>query len=217
MSHGVHRTGPFSIIHAGLGNIVMGPVKPLNEPNDAAGQESCAEPPRYLLDRLSGSPGLSATVVPPIELLQARLEKLAVNAVINPLIVIFDCRNGQLFGRPPIRSLIQAFIKETSAIIQMLLQTMTLNAAADVDLKRFSPGSLERTISNVAEKTGENVNSMHQDVLARRMTEIDYINGYLETRASEFGVPKRLNSILVQMVQEQRKVPVSQIQETFDI
>jgi 2-dehydropantoate 2-reductase len=61
---------------------------------------------------------LAACWVSPSELLQAQLEKLAINAIINPLTVILDCLNGELFHSVATRMLIRALISEVSAVIR---------------------------------------------------------------------------------------------------
>lgn len=56
---------------------------------------------------------------------------------------------------------------------------------------------------------------MLQDVRAGRMTEIDYINGYIVKRGTDQSIDCRLNRTLVQMVQDKHVISVSQLQELF--
>lgn len=102
VSHGVYKNGPFSVVHAGMGNITLGGVQPSHETETAsAGTVFAGGPSKYLLHCLSAAPILSASIVLPAKMLQIQLEKLAINASINPLTVILDCLNGELFTRPP--------------------------------------------------------------------------------------------------------------------
>lgn len=194
-----------------MGNITLGAVHPLNGPEDAsAGTGSAVGPSEYLLHCLSAAPILSASVVRPASLLQVQLEKLAINAVINPLTVIFDCFNGELFNRPPIRALIRGLLAEISSVLRSILAPSTTalvdNSAAEA---RFSPKGLEKTVEDAALKTAQNISSMRQDVRAGRMTEIDYINGYIVKCGTEQGIDCRLNRALVQMVQDKHVIPGS--------
>lgn len=194
-----------------MGNITLGAVHPLHRPEDAsAGTGSAVGPSEYLLRCLSAAPILSASVVRPANLLQVQLEKLAINAVINPLTVIFDCLNGELFNRLPIRALIRGLLAEISSVLRSIIAPSTTalvdNPAADA---RFSPKGLEKTVEDAALKTAQNISSMRQDVRAGRMTEIDYINGYIVKRGTEQGIDCRLNRALVQMVQDKHVIPGS--------
>lgn len=211
VSHGIYKSGPFSVVHAGMGNITLGAVQPLHGPEDAsAGTGSAVGPSEYLLHSLSAAPILSASVVRPASLLQVQLEKLAINAVINPLTVIFDCLNGELFNRPLIRALIRGLLAEISPVLRSIIapSTTTLvdNPAAEA---RFSPEGLEKTVEDAALKTAQNISSMWQDVRAGRMTEIDYINGYIVKRGTEQGIDCKLNRALVRMIQDKHVIPGS--------
>ena len=217
VSHGVYKIGPFSVVHAGMGNIILGAVHSIHGPEDAsAGTCKMVESSKYLLDCLSAAPVLSASVASPAILLQVQLEKLAINAVINPLTVIFDCLNGELFTRPPIRALIRSLLAEISFVLQSIIASPSMAMADNPAIEaRFSLEELEKTVENAAVKTAQNSSSMRQDVRAGRLTEIDYINGYIVKRGTEQGIDCRRNRALVQMVQDKRVIPEFQIQEFF--
>ena len=55
---------------------------------------------------------------------------------------------------------------------------------------------LPATAAEVARRTAANRSSMLQDVLARRRTEIDFINGFLCRQADAAGIPCPLNRAL---------------------
>ena len=194
-----------------MGNITLGAVHSLHGPEDAsAGTRSAAGPSEYLLHCLSAAPNISASVVQPANLLQVQLEKLAINAVINPLTVIFDCLNGELFNRAPIRALIRGLLAEISSVLRsIIIPSTTALVGKPAAEARFSLKGLEKIVKDAALKTAQNISSMRQDVRAGRMTEIDYINGYIVRRGTEQGIDCRLNRELVQMVQDKRVVPRS--------
>ena len=59
-----------------------------------------------------------------------------------------------------------------------------------------SPRSLAASLWQVASSTGKNQNSMLQDVLAGRQTEVDFINGYVSAYAESCGKRAPVNTLL---------------------
>ena len=59
---------------------------------------------------------------------------------------------------------------------------------------------LPATAAEVARRTATNRSSMLQDVLARRRTEIDYINGFLCRRAEAADIPCHFNRTLCKRI-----------------
>ncbi len=102
---------------------------------------------------------------PDIQKLQ--LQKLAVNAVINPLSAMFDLRNGELISYRKV-------IKEMLAEIYNVLihKDSTLNLA-----------DIEKYTFDVILKTSNNISSMLSDIKHNRPTEVESILGYLLQQA----------------------------------
>jgi len=156
-------------------------------------------------------------LVSPTRLLHAQLEKLAINAIINPLTVIFDCLNGELFNRPSILVLIRVLLAEISAVILSIIRSAN-TGSLDPDLEsRFSEPVLEKVVADVGTKTGKNISSMRQDVRDGRRTEIDYINCYIIARGAKAGIDCRHNRTLVKLVKDKRVISEAQIPTTFQI
>ena len=63
-----------------------------------------------------------------------------------------------------------------------------------------SAEELAETILRVASSTGKNKNSMLQDVLAGRPTEVDFLNGYVEDYATSVGKAAPVNALLRALV-----------------
>lgn len=200
-----------------MGNIALGEVHPLHGPKDSSvGAGTPVGPSKYLLSCLSAAPVLSASVILPAHLLQVQLEKLAINAIINPLTVIFDCLNGELFNRPPIRALIRALLVEISRVLRSIIDSSTATLVEKLAAEaRYSLDGLEKTVEDAAVKTAQNISSMRQDVRAGRLTEINYINGYIVKRGTEQGIDCILNRALVQMVQDKQIISENQIPAFF--
>ncbi|WPM84099.1 2-dehydropantoate 2-reductase [Apirhabdus apintestini] len=112
--------------------------------------------------------------------------KLAVNCVINPLTVVYDCPNGSLHNH----------IEKVNKITQEVAIVMLREGY------HTTPESLLTYIWQVIDNTPEHVSSMLQDIRLRRHTEIDYITGYLLQRACAHGVDVPENRRLYDAVKQ---------------
>lgn len=208
-SHGVFTQGPFNSVHAGFGSVSIGrthQVPPPPPPNLSSNAQN-------LIDRIVGAPLLNAREVAPRDLLLLQLEKLAVNAMINPLTAIFHCRNGELFDKGPIVALMRLLLAEVSQVIRSLPEIREDEETES----RFSTRNLEGVVLDVADKTGKNTSSMLQDVRAQKETEIEYINGYVVKRGRELGVDCEHNEKLVEMVKTGKRIGLDEIREHFAV
>jgi len=95
----------------------------------------------------------------------AMINKLALNAVINPITALANVPNGELL-RPKLRPTTFAAIEEVQALLRWSGQA---ELAAD----------LPNTVIKVIKDTALNTSSMRSDVNAGRPTEVDAILGYL--------------------------------------
>jgi len=104
--------------------------------------------------------------------------KLAINAVINPLTVKHNCKNGALVSDSRLNQELAALAVET----QQFYTAMQWPLAFD----------LTERVKSIATLTAENISSMLQDVRAQRETEIEFINGYLINKALliDYPLPK---------------------------
>jgi 2-dehydropantoate 2-reductase len=62
-----------------------------------------------------------------------------------------------------------------------------------------------RTTVEVCRATAANISSMRQDVLKKRRTEIDAINGAVVKEAAKFGIQTPVNTSLVERIKEMEK------------
>lgn len=203
----------FSSVHAGFGTISIGRVAPTQLGEIRKNDDSLWDVahPQELIEQIIKSPALAATEISTTELAQARIEKLVVNAMINPLSVIFNRKNGQLFNHSAIARLMQVLLFEASLVVRSLPE---LARVPNLD-SRFSAHRLEIVVRNVAERTAMNMSSMLQDVMAGRETEIDYINGYIVHKGEELGIQCPHNRRIVQMVRERTLINEDQIEGLF--
>lgn len=201
ISHGLYSPSTFSIIHAGRGNVFIG-VPPTPGSSNVGGtetdEENLSQTFRYLLQQILEAPVLSGQEISTAELLQAQYEKLVVNAVINPLTVVFGCRNGELSEQPYFERWMRILLYEASNV---LISLPKMRDDSD-STKRFWPARFENLVLHVAKMTAENQSSMLQDVRAGRETEINYINGYLVARGDQLGLNCEYNRALIEMITE---------------
>lgn len=101
-------------------------------------------------------------------------EKLAINAVINPISAHEKCLNGELTTNTEIIRTVKALCAEITHLYQTLGWSLRFELC-------------DRVLS-VAAATAKNRSSTLQDVLANRPTELDYICGYLLAHAKRVGV-----------------------------
>ncbi|OLS59376.1 putative 2-dehydropantoate 2-reductase [Pseudomonas putida] len=99
--------------------------------------------------------------------------KLALNCAINPLTVLYDCRNGGLAGH-------HCEVATLCAELAGLLQRCGQPQAAE---------NLETEVQRVIEATAANYSSMYQDVRNGRRTEIHYLLGHVCRSAMRHGQP----------------------------
>ena len=110
--------------------------------------------------------------------------KLSVNCVINPLTAIHNCRNGQLLQNPELLGLTQQLCAEIEAVSAAINRTERATSLFD-------------KVRTVATATCQNYSSMQQDILYKRSTEIDFINGYLQRQADRLNISCPLNQKII--------------------
>ena len=125
------------------------------------------------LDRLLAA-GITLEWVPDID--DRRWIKVAVNAAVNPLTVIFQCPNGALFEHPEAIELMRAMHREIAGIFKGMGMTSTAE-------------DLSNLTSAVITDTRDNRSSMLQDFKrGATRNELDHITVPLIEQAARLGV-----------------------------
>ncbi len=158
-THGALKSGPHQLEHTGMGRTLLGPV------NDVA-KNSLA--PVVLLNAALGPVELVSDILPVL------WQKLAINAVINPLTALLMVKNGEL-TEPQYRAQIDQLVAEFCQV-------------ALTQGQQFDVPSLTRHVLAVATKTAGNYSSMQQDRALQRPDELEYITGFLLAAAAEAGI-----------------------------
>jgi 2-dehydropantoate 2-reductase len=113
--------------------------------------------------------------------------KTLVNCGINPVGALTGLTNGEVYKNPKLRQLVIRLIEEAVRIVKALGVELTTD-----DPIRYTLGT--------AKATGNNVNSMLQDILARKRTEIDSITGEIIRLGKELGIETPSNDIVYALV-----------------
>jgi len=113
--------------------------------------------------------------------------KLTINAGINALAAITRLPNGKLVELESTRRILMDAVTEATRV------------AKRKRIKLIYDDPLAK-VEAVAEATAGNICSMLQDVLRKKRTEIDFINGVIVRLGQELGIPVPVNALLVDLV-----------------
>jgi 2-dehydropantoate 2-reductase len=169
-TEGAFRDGDWRVVFAGHGYTWLGD----------AGHPT---PPIWLEDlHAAGIPHEWST-----DILTRLWRKLALNCAINPLTVLYQCRNGGLQDH-------QCEVATLCNELSELLECCGQPAAAQ---------DLHSEVERVIHATAANYSSMYQDVTAGRRTEISYLLGYACQAAArhQLNLP-HLQQLQVRLVEQ---------------
>lgn len=168
----------------------------LNKSMDRKLTNNWAPSSRYMLMALSRSPELGGVGLNYPDFMKFHLEYIAVNCVIGPLSVIFDCTNDHLLYNFQASQTMKFLLKEIS---QVLINLPELSTVEKVN-KRFGNRRLTSMVLSVLARSGKNVTTMLHNVRSGMKTDIDFYNGYLARRAKELKIPFTSNEMVISMV-----------------
>lgn len=146
VEHGAYRINDFTVKHTGLGQIKIAPYERAKQ---------LVKDIQKLIDQ----PDFPITVHKDWE--QLLIEKLVINAVINPLTAMLKIKNGELLTNDYAYRLLKLLTDEVAYILQL------------------QPDKQFERIRFIAQNTAANKSSMLQDIETTGRTEIDAILGYL--------------------------------------
>ena len=99
--------------------------------------------------------------------------KLIINSAINPLTVIYQCRNGELISNPIALQHMTSLCSE----LDNLCITLKLDLTPTFELAQ-----------SICRSTANNFSSMYQDANNKRQTEIEFITGYVIQQCHQLGI-----------------------------
>lgn len=174
VTEGAYLTAPLSPVHAGSGCLRLGAFDPKQAQAQAAAQAWVRTWP---------SDQLACAYVEDIH--PWLWQKLAINAVINPLTLIYNCPNGDLMQHVP---RVTSLVEELQSLLQQL----------DIQLPC---ADLYTCVQEVIQATAGNISSMLQDQRAGRPTELAYISAYVLACAQQVGLTLPAHTHLYQEAQ----------------
>jgi len=177
-THGAYRKALFHIVHAGLGDTYIGQL-PENDEVDPVKIEAIAESLTNDYEK----------ALPDREMEKRLWLKLAINCAINPLTAIYQCRNGKLLNDP----LKLDHLKRLCDEVDTVLRKKNLETEND---------SCFSTVKQVAHDTGDNFSSMYQDRKNKKLSEIDFIQGFLTREAKNLGLSVPENEKVFNTIKE---------------
>lgn len=171
-AHGSTLLGPGHIRHAGKGDTNLGEL----DGTISKRLENIVE----MFEKAGFSINVSSNVLGLI------WDKLIVNIGINALTALTGLKNGQLLEFVETRELMELLVKEAWDVAR----------AKNIEL-HCDP--LEHT-KEVARLTSANRSSMLQDVVNKRITEIEVINGAIVNEGIKLGIETPINAVITNLV-----------------
>jgi len=126
--------------------------------------------------------------------------KLVLNSAINPVGTISFKKNGQIIKNKFLKDILCKTAEESANVAKKL----------DIKLIYKNPS---RKVIDICKKTSNNYNSMLQDILNNRKTEIEYINGAIIKNAKKLGLEIPYNNMLYYLVKYFEKQHIKWIQK----
>jgi 2-dehydropantoate 2-reductase len=175
---------PGHIIHTGKGYTKLGFYYTDPSYLNQKEKEKRVKDLKFLVNLLNQS-GLECHFVD--DIVKVCWEKVFVNIGINPFAAITRLRNGQLLENEKIKDLMKKAVDEAIKVAK----------AKGIQL---SNKDYVESVYDVARKTYKNQNSMLQDILKGKKTEIDFINGKIVEYAEKLGISVPLNDTLTRLI-----------------
>jgi len=172
-NQGATITGLGQIRHAGKGDTVIGKKdkKVLGSIRD--------------ISRILGKAGFPTKISKDINSLI--WSKLIINVGINALTAITGLNNGRLLNYDGTRSIMKQAVSEA------------VKVAKRKRIKLIYDDPIQK-VESVCRATAKNVSSMLQDVLNKKKTEIDFINGAIIRQGKSLNIATNANEILTSLV-----------------
>jgi len=183
-SHGALLEKDGHVRHTGVGFTKIGFAYLKPDTMNAKDRER-AEESLILLKNLLNIAGLLTEIVE--DIITCSWEKVFVNIGINAVGALTGLKNGQLLEKESLRKMMGKAVKEALEVAHM--KQINLSNRDYVEL-----------MYSVARKTYNNKNSMLQDVLRGKPTEIDFINGRIVEFGRKLGIEIDINELLTALI-----------------
>lgn len=189
-THGAYKSSPNVINHVGLGNLTISAL-------------SSSTPTSALTDAILKTSCLNPKLVDYSEFSLMEIEKLAVNACINPMTALLDCLNGDLLKGSFVRDIFKKILTELVIVVK---KTSLSTVWRQEMISRVSVSHLMDLVLEVCHSTSANSSSMREDVRNINPTEIDYINGYICHLGNVYNVRTPANDMMMKMIKSKLSI-----------
>lgn len=181
-SHGSTLLGPGRIRHAGQGDTYLGEI------------DGRITKRLNRIAEVFNRAGIKCRVE--TDILSLIWSKLIINVGINALTAITGLKNGDIVKYHETVEILEQAVKEAVRVAQ----------SRGIKLQYDDPVAHTKEVCRL---TAQNRSSMLQDVLNRRKTEIEMINGAVVREGEKAGIPTPVNRVLTNLV--------ATIQKTYDL
>jgi len=180
-SQGATVLGPGYIRHAGEGETIIGELSGKITPRLKS------------IARVFNSAGIETKLTDNLEGLI--WSKLLINVGINAICSIIKVKNGSLLENAEALRLMEGAVSEAVRITEK----------KGITLLYDNP---QEKVKSICQATKENINSMLQDILNKKRTEIDFINGAIVEEGENLGIPTPVNKTLTCLVRAMENVKI---------
>jgi 2-dehydropantoate 2-reductase len=178
-SHGATDLGPGQVRHAGHGDTYIGYGFFKGD------KDPLPDPQLNQVKELLTKSGFVTQLVPKIENLI--WSKLLVNVGINALTALTRLHNGKLLEFPGTEEVLEEAVQEG----------LLVGNKKGIE---FIYPDLPAQVKKVCRLTASNVSSMLQDVLKKKRTEVDFINGVIMREGNLNRIPVPVNTLLTRLI-----------------
>jgi 2-dehydropantoate 2-reductase len=186
-SHGATLLSPGRVRHAGKGQTIIGRTNKKTNIKDV-----------IKIKKIFNDANIETKITDDVK--SVIWSKLVLNSAINPVGTISFKKNGQIIKNKFLKDILCKTAEESA------------NVAKKLGIKLIYKNPSKKVI-DVCKKTSENYNSMLQDILNNRKTEIDYINGAIIKKAKELGLEIPYNNMLYYLVKFLEEERIKWIQQ----
>jgi 2-dehydropantoate 2-reductase len=181
-SHGANLSHPGQVIHTGKGFTYIGfPYSSYVE----NGLYQDAQKSLERLNNLLNLAGFNSQIEK--DILTKIWQKAIVNIGINAIGALTRLNNGEIIENEDLRTLME----------KAVIEACNVGEKMNISLSRDECIALTKTVAN---QTYNNKNSMLQDILRNKKTEIDYLNGKISDFARVLGVKVDVNDFLTKLI-----------------
>lgn len=177
-AHGAYMKGPGQICHGGFGKTIIGEL--------SGTKTKRIEEIADTFKAVGLETEISANILGLI------WDKLIVNVGINSLTAITGLHNGELLDYPELLDIMKLATDEAVAVAK----------SKNIQLSDYDP--YVHTLE-ICKNTANNKSSMLQDIINKRRTEIDMINGGILREGENQGISTPVNRVLTNLIKHWEK------------